>query len=290
LYPESDVKILAGCAPCQPFSSYRRIKEQHESWGLLYEFGKFVEFIQPEFVTMENVPRLKTYDSGSVFRDFYRLLEKNGYDITHNQFVYAPMYGVPQNRYRLILIASKWGKVKFLRPSHLQGSYRTVRDAIESLPSLDAGEVDESDAVHRTMSLSPKNLKRIQASKPGGTWNDWPEELLSPCHTKKSGSTYKNVYGRMLWDEPAPTITTQCYGFGNGRFGHPEQNRAISMREASLLQTFPPDYKFLDPTDEKPSVSKLAQMIGNAVPVALGRMIAKSIRLHIYKQRGWLRE
>lgn len=140
------------------------------------------------------------------------------------------------------------------------------------------------------MGLSPLNLARIQASKPGGTWLDWPDELRAVCHTKETGKWYGNVYGRMSWDEPSATITTQCCGFGNGRFGHPEQDRAISMREAALLQTFPLSYEFIDPSDDTPSISRIAQMIGNAVPVALARMIAKSIRLHICEHRGWLHQ
>ncbi len=112
-------------------------------------------------------------------------------------------------------------------------------------------------------------MRRIRVSKPGGTWRDWPQDLIAKCHLKKSGKTYPGVYGRMEWDKPSPTITTQCFGFGNGRFGHPEQDRAISLREAALLQTFPPAYQFLPP------------LIGNAVPVKLGQVIAHSILNHI---------
>ncbi|MEW5828696.1 MAG: DNA (cytosine-5-)-methyltransferase [Chloroflexota bacterium] len=287
-YPKNHLKILAGCAPCQPFSAYTRMNGKHRSWQLLYEFSKLIEAIQPEIVTMENVPRLKTYDEGSVLQDFLEALKKNGYFVEWDDRIYAPNYGVPQHRYRLILIASKLGPVEFLRPSHQSGNFRTVHDAIGFLETLKAGETSKSDHIHKTMGLSPTNLERIQVSKPGGTWFDWPDNLRAVCHTRETGRTYKNVYGRMSWKEPAPTITTQCYGYGNGRFGHPEQDRAISMREAALLQTFPPDYEFVEPSNKNPSVTKLAQMIGNAVPVALARMIAKSIRLHILQHRGWL--
>lgn len=289
-YPNDHIKILAGCAPCQPFSSYTRMNKPHESWGLLYEFGRLIRDVQPDIVTMENVPRLKTYDSGKVFYDFVRLLEENEFHVTYEPRIYAPDYGVPQHRYRLILIASKYGRVKFLRPSRRPGTYRTVRDVIGHLEPIPAGGTSQEDPVHRAMNLSPINLQRIRASRPGSTWREWPEELRAACHKKVTGKTYKNVYGRMSWDEPAPTITTQCYGFGNGRFGHPEQDRALSMREAALLQTFPPDYQFFDPLNGQPSISRLAMMIGNAVPVALARMIAKSIRLHILEHRGWLYE
>jgi DNA (cytosine-5)-methyltransferase 1 len=212
LYPEGDLKVLAGCAPCQPFSAYTRVQGKHQNWQLLYEFSDLVESIQPEIVTMENVPRLKSFDNGSVFQDFLKILDKHGYFVTWNSRIYAPDYGVPQHRYRLILIASKLGPIEFLRPSHYPGHYRTVRDAIGHLESLQVGETSIHDPLHKTMGLSPLNMKRIKVSKPGGTWFDWPDELRATCHTKETGKTYKNVYGRMLWDEPAPTITTQCYG------------------------------------------------------------------------------
>ena len=132
--------------------------------------------------------------------------------------------------------------------------------------------------------MSDLNQRRIRASKAGKTWRDWPDELRSECHRKYSGKTYPAVYGRMEWDRPSPTITTQCFGFGNGRFGHPSQNRAISLREAALLQTFPPEYEFVSP--ENPIVfSAVGRLIGNAVPVKLSQVIAQSILNHITKKK-----
>ncbi|HCN0800309.1 TPA: DNA cytosine methyltransferase, partial [Escherichia coli] len=111
-------------------------------------------------------------------------------------------------------------------------------------------------------------------------WDDWPEEIRADCHKKNSGATYKSVYGRMVWDDTSPTITTQCYGYGNGRFGHPEQNRAITLREAAILQSFPMDYKFLD--KETPfSFQKLGTMIGNAVPPIIGQIIGETFIRHV---------
>ena len=117
-------------------------------------------------------------------------------------------------------------------------------------------------------------MKRIKASKPGGTWKDWPEDLVAKCHTKESGKSYGGVYGRMEWDKPAPTMTTQCFGFGNGRFGHPSQHRAISLREAAIFQTFPKDYQFCD---GEFSIKSVGKMIGNAVPVRLGEVVGLSL-------------
>ncbi|MEH1955437.1 DNA cytosine methyltransferase [Nostoc sp.] len=143
-----------------------------------------------------------------------------------------------------------------------------------------AGQASKTDRLHQCSKLSPLNLQRIRASKPGGTWRDWSKDLIAKCHTKTSGKNYSGVYGRMEWDQPSPTITTQCFGFGNGRFGHPEQDRAISLREAALLQTFPADYEFVA-TDEPVVFAHVGRLIGNAVPVKLGKVIAQSILQHI---------
>jgi DNA (cytosine-5)-methyltransferase 1 len=123
-------------------------------------------------------------------------------------------------------------------------------------------------------------MQRIRASKPGGTWRDWESSLVAKCHRKKKGKTYPSVYGRMEWDAPSPTITTQFFGFGNGRFGHPKQNRAISLREGAILQSFPENYRFAQADGEYP-MKTIGRLIGNAVPVRLGQAIGKSILQHI---------
>ena len=136
--------------------------------------------------------------------------------------------------------------------------------------------------LHRSRELSDINKKRILQSKPGRTWKDWDEELRLPCHKKPSGESYTTVYGRMTWDDPAPTITTQFNNIGSGRFGHPVQHRALSLREGALLQTFPEDYKFIEP-DSPITVSRIASYIGNAVPVQLATVIGESIQKHVMK-------
>lgn len=273
MFGNSKLRLLAGCAPCQPFSTYsrksRKVKHD-EKWDLVSDFGRLVRDTQPEFVTMENVPQLLHYE---VFQNF--LADLKHYSISWSVINCAD-YGVPQSRKRLVLIASKLGKVELLTPDRLEENNSTVRKAISHLSPLEAGSCDPKDRLHTASSLSEINLKRIRASKPGGTWRDWDESLLAPCHRKQSGQTYPSVYGRMKWDAPAPTITTQCFGYGNGRFGHPEQHRAISLREAAILQTFPEDYIFLPP--EEPVIfDKLGRLIGNAVPVRLGEIVARSI-------------
>jgi DNA (cytosine-5)-methyltransferase 1 len=156
----------------------------------------------------------------------------------------------------------------------------TVEHAIAGLPPLQAGDADPDDPLHVAASLSRLNLARMKASKPGGTWRDWPIEMVAGCHQSESGKTYPSVYGRMEWTKPAPTMTTQCYGFGNGRFGHPEQDRAISLREAAILQSFPRRYKFVR-RGEQVGMRTLGRLIGNAVPVKLGSAIGKSIMKHL---------
>lgn len=265
--------VLAGCAPCQPFSTYKQRYEEDPQWGLVHKFAELAVEVQPDFVTMENVPALLKYKGGTVFEHFRQSLMSAGYTVDW-AVAKCEQFGVPQKRRRLVVIASKSGLHGPLRPTHT--SYLTVRDAISKMKLLRAGDIDPNDPLHAAASLSEINLKRIRASKPGGTWLDWPEELRAPCHRRATGNTYRGVYARMSWEEPAPTMTTQCYGYGNGRFGHPEQDRAISLREAAILQSFPAEYEFL-PTSERLSFAEVGRWIGNAVPVKLAEAIGHSI-------------
>ncbi|MDK4516849.1 DNA cytosine methyltransferase [Fusobacterium necrophorum] len=277
LFGSVDTKILVGCAPCQPFSSHQKDKfnrKKHKDWGLLYEFLRLVKETSPDIVSMENVPNLQKEE---VFFHFVEGLEKEGYFVTfrvHN----ASNYGVPQRRNRLLLLASKRGEISFL---NLKEEEVTVRDTIANLPVINAGnKINLADPIHISSSLTEINLKRIRHSKPNGTWKDWSENLLPNCYKKKSGKSYTSVYGRMSWDEVSPTLTTQFTQYGTGRFGHPEQDRAISLREGALLQSFPRDYEFIKP-GEKFSSSNVAKHIGNAVPPKLGEYIGKCILFHI---------
>ena len=275
-YKGADFTLLAGCAPCQPFSSYSqsgRNSDYNSQWPLVSSFGRLVNKIKPDLVTMENVPQLADHP---VFQQFLKSL--SGYKKWW-QVVECSSIGIPQTRKRLVLLASRLGSPSFEIPKE-HARRVTVRDTIGALPPINAGDRDPEDALHTSSSLSPLNLSRIRASHPGGTWRDWPEELQASCHRKDSGATYPSVYGRMEWDQPAPTITTQCFGYGNGRFGHPDQDRAISLREAAMLQTFPKSYKFVPPSAPI-KFNKLGRLIGNAVPVRLGEIIANSLVAHV---------
>ncbi len=279
-----DVKVLVGCAPCQPFSRHRKDKkhrERHKDWGLLAQFGRLAEEVMPDYVSMENVPELL---KESVFSDFVGTLKRLGYSVDFN-IVNAEEYGVPQHRKRLLLLASKEGVINLVDHICSEDHVVTVRDAIGDLPPVKAGGVDAFDPLHTASALSELNLKRIRASRPNGTWRDWPSELRLECHKKTSGKTYPSVYGRMAWDGTSPTITTQYYMYGTGRFGHPEQDRALTLREGAVLQSFPRDYKFVKP-GERLSRRAIARHIGNAVPPKLGEALGKSILLACSRHRG----
>ncbi len=281
-FGEGKLKLLAGCAPCQTFSTYNLKKRNAESqnangrWFLLNEFARMVKLLLPELVTMENVPGLAEQD---VFENFKNTLEELGYKVNHT-IVDCVEYGIPQRRRRLVLLASRLGEIRLLTPEECNATPLTVRDAIGDQPPLEAGGKDPNDPMHQCPRLSPLNIRRIRASKPGSSWRDWPKELIAECHKKDTGCTYGSVYGRMSWDEPSPTMTTQFFGFGNGRFGHPEQDRAISLREGALLQTFPKSYQFI-PEGQAMNQRVVGRMIGNAVPVKLGKIIGLSIKQHV---------
>lgn len=285
LFNEAEVRILAGCAPCQPFSTYTQRYDTvgNPQWKLLYEFERLVKSVQPDLVIMENVPNIEKH---KVYMDFVSALQMYGYFVW-NEVINCADYGLPQRRRRMILLASKFGSIELIERTHSKP--RTVREAIGHLPPITAGGFCHFDPLHTAAKLSEINLERIRASRPGGTWKDWPKHLIAECHKRNSGNTYQSVYGRMGWDEPSPTITTQFYCFGSGRFGHPEQDRALSLREGAILQGFPESYSFV-PEGTKINFKNLGRMIGNAVPVTLGKIVGKSIMYHLQKNFSWVIE
>ena len=267
-YRGADITVLAGCAPCQPFSAHtRRMKNAPpDDCSLLKEFGRLVKEGTPDLISMENVPGLSKH---AVFDEFCKTLKDLGYEYKYD-ILSALDYGVPQRRKRLVLLASKIGEISLPKPVKKK---RTVADLIRGIPAIKDGETLESDPAHTALLLSEKNRQRIRQSKPGGSWRDWDKNLVSDCHRK---AYYPAPYGRMRWDAPAPTITTQFCYYSTGRFGHPKQHRAISVREGALLQTFPKDYKLVE--KEHPLIMrKMARHIGNAVPVSLAKAIGTSI-------------
>lgn len=277
LFTKDEARILVGCAPCQPFSSYNQ-KNDDPNWKLLSAFGRLIDGVRPDVVSMENVPQLVKFRGGQTFEKFLSVLEGADYHVSYG-VLYGPDFGMAQTRSQLVLVASRWGKIQLPRPTHRK-EYRTVRDAIGHLPPLKHGETCDADRLHCASRLSPLNARRIVAAKPGGTWRDWNADLVADCHRIEKGKGYSSVYGRMSWSSPSPTITTQFFGFGNGRFGHPEQNRALSLREGALLQGFPAEYEFVK-AGERVQFKKIGRLIGNAVPVNLATAIAKTVRSHV---------
>jgi len=290
LYPwNADVTVLGACAPCQPYSTMGHARgtdtEDHDKWGLLNAIREIVEYVEPDIVVTENVLQVR---DDEVYLRFEGRLKELGYAINtdDNKSVYCPEYGIPQKRKRWVMVAAKDCQIQLPEPLYTDESmYPTVRDAIGHLPSLQAGEQHPDFELHRARSLSETNLERIRNMKPGGDWTLWEERgldhLLADCHKKDSGRSYKSPYSRMRPDEPAPTITTQFYNYGSGRFGHynTEQNRALSVLEGALLQTFPQDYEFYEAWNDV-GIKSLGQLIGNAVPPRLGEVVGHAICEH----------
>ena len=263
--------LLAGCPPCQGFSTIRTKNGHHRVEDprndLVLKFQKFVEALRPRCVMMENVPGL-AYDKRFIV--FQKKMQKLGYFGNH-RILNAAEYNVPQRRRRLIYLAGLGIEIPF---GHKSRKIKKVKDAISGLPK--AGE--SGDPVHdMSENRTQKVLEIIRhIPKNGGSRRDLPKEYQLKCHKRCNG--FKDVYGRMAWNEVAPTITGGCFNPSKGRFLHPEEDRAITIREAAMLQGFPRGYKF-PITDNK---SALALMIGNALPppfiAAHGRSIKRVLR------------
>lgn len=265
--------IFVGCSPCQYYSNIKTNKEK--SCGtrlLLADFQEFVDYYRPGYVFIENVPGLDK-NPESPLGKFKTFLAKNGY-VFDDDVLNAKYYGVPQKRRRYVLIATRIKNAIKLPDKDLE-NIKTVKQAIgdyEKFPPINQGEKDSSTFIHSSAGLSEINLKRIKNTPhDGGGRLDWKDKKLQPaCYTNHNGHT--DVYGRLYWDKPSPTITTRFVSYSNGRYGHPEQDRAISLREGATLQSFPEDYIFY--SDRQGTIAK---MIGNAVPPKLAQAIGKAL-------------
>jgi DNA (cytosine-5)-methyltransferase 1 len=259
--------VLAGCPPCQAFSALRTLNGglvvHHKDKDLLFQFLRFVKALRPKVVMVENVPGLAA-DKRTI--RFCAKLARLGYE-SEFKVLDAALYGVPQRRRRMILLASRRNSIKFATGSR---THMTVRDAIEGLPKPG----NSGDFIHDLPETRTQRMKdRIRNTpRDGGSRAAWPRKFRLLCHDECNG--FKDVYGRMSWDDVAPTITTGCFNPSKGRFLHPVQNRAITLREAALLQGFPKRYKF----PEAAGKCAVAMMIGNALPPPFIAAHARCIR------------
>lgn len=267
--------LFSGCAPCQPFSKQNRSKSSADSRrSLLGEFGRFVEHWLPEYVFVENVPGLQRIQVRSgPLATFIRLLRRLGYSV-QSDVLPASAFGVPQTRQRLVLLASLVAPIQLPLRTHGDAfaAVSTVRDWIGDLAPLAAGRTHPDDPDHQSAQLTEVNLRRIRATPEGGGRDSWPADLWLPCHRGHEG--HSDVYGRLAWDRPASGLTTRCISYSNGRFGHPSQDRGLSVREAACLQTFPRSFRFVG------SMSSKAKQVGNAVPPLMAQRFAEQVREH----------
>ncbi len=268
---EEDI-LFAACAPCQPFSSQRKPYTTSRGAQLLKEFSRLVESMQPTFVLIENVPGMARVQGFSTYRRFLKTLKSNDYRYDW-KVLDAKHFGVPQNRRRLVLIANKKGPITLPQPTFGENlrPFSTVRETIDHFPQIGAGETHTHVPNHVAASVSPLNLNRLRKTPhDGGDRRAWPQSIWLNCH-KGPYSGHTDAYGRLSWDKPAPTLTGRCNSLSNGRYGHPDQDRAISLREAASLQSFPKNYIFFG------SNKHIAMQIGNAVPVKLAKRLGEHI-------------
>lgn len=284
-----EMYLLAGCPPCQNFSlqnRQNREKTEEEKKGLLLEFLRIIKEVYPPFILMENVPGIKTANKGKILNEFITRLKNDNCNKIDQQYnvvcdiLNAADYGVPQTRKRFVLHAVRKDVFEIMKKikidislpkqthsrdgSNKLSKWITVWDKISDLPKIKAGQRYSDDKIknHDCANLSPLNIQRIEWIRShGGSRSSLPSKMVLNCHEKYQG--HKDVYGVMDKNKPAPTLTGGCISYSKGRFGHPTQNRAISIREAARLQTFPDDFEFGN------SITKAALQIGNAVPVRL---------------------
>jgi DNA (cytosine-5)-methyltransferase 1 len=270
-----DSLIMIGCSPCQHWTKINTEKGKSEpSKNLLLDFTRFVRYYKPGYIVIENVPGIESRPEISGLHKFLSFLDANNYNY-ENSILDMSRFGIPQKRLRFVLLATRNpNDIHF--PNEVN-KIKTLKDVIKGLPRISPGGQDKEKSLHRCSQLSEKNRKRLKVTpKNGGTrlaWQDDPELQINAYRGKDT--IFRDVYGRMKWNVPAPTITTRFNSISNGRFGHPSQSRAISLLEGALLQTFKKTYLFLEKSD-----FVIAKHIGNAVPPLFAKQLAKSIKSH----------
>jgi len=269
--------LVSACAPCQPYSTLASTDRRHPERTLLLRLLPFLDELKPPFVLVENVPGLKSHHApAGTFARFCKALRSRGFHISI-AIVDCQDFGVPQRRRRLVIMGSRLAPITIPRPSHGRRAGRlppsTVAEWISHFPPVNAGERHAQVPNHQASALTELNLRRLQATPEGGGRANWPEDLWLACHSGHDG--HSDVYGRMRWDAPAPVLTTKCTSISNGRFGHPSQDRPISVREAAALQTFPDDFVF------EGGIKSETRQVGNAVPVLLAQRLGEAFLQHL---------
>lgn len=268
-----ELDLLAGGPPCQGFSVQRIGSDYDVRNHLVEEYISKVIVIRPKLFLLENVPGIEGKRGKRILHQALKQVEYAGYFI-HEKILDAQDYGVPQRRRRVVIVGERKDHEApmFVYPVPT-GHKVTVRDTIAMLPVPPAdGSEHPEVSLHRRDKLSATNIARIQHLMPGQGRDYLPPELLADCHRLSSNTIgHRNVYGRMPWDDVAPTITARFDSFTRGMFGHPEQDRSISLREGALLQTFPMDFTFCGNKVE------VARQIGNAVPVKMAKAIGEQL-------------
>jgi DNA (cytosine-5)-methyltransferase 1 len=271
---DDDKLILIGCSPCQYYSIINTSREKSkESKDLLMDFKRFVEYYNPGYVLVENVPGIVT-NKESILPDFLNFLHKKGYTVKY-KIVDMSYYGVPQSRKRFSLIASRIDRnIELPKPDEKQALLEDFIGVKNGFQPIKAGHKDETDFKHTVSGLNKICIKRVKKTPQNGgsrlAWKD-DEELQLECFRGKD-NCFKDTFGRMCWKRPASTITTKFFNISNGRFVHPDEDRPISLREGATLQTFPKDYVF-----KTTSIAATAKIIGNAVPPEYARRVGLTI-------------
>lgn len=277
LKKNDDELILIGCSPCQFWSIINTDKtKSSKSKNLLVEFSRFVKYFRPGYVVVENVPGVLRRKDESGLNEFIEWLKCNGYTNPHFKVHNVNDYGVPQSRKRFTLIATRISEEE-IKPIELEGNKVVVRDVLgvdNGFVKIEPGHSDNSDFLHTVPNISDINKRRLKkVEKDGGNRLGFANdpELQLKCFEGKDDS-FKDTFGRLWWNRPSPTITTKFFSISNGRFVHPEEDRALSLREGATLQSFPLSFKF-----KGKSVANIARMIGNAVPPKYATALGKAI-------------
>lgn len=278
----NEITLMAGCPPCQGFSTltnkYHREDPRND---LVLEMARIIEETNPKIVMMENVPGLATRGK-AILDKFIQKIESNGY-VVNKKVLQLANYGVPQSRRRFVLLAGKGFFVPLPKPTHCKKGdekcglkpWITLRSVLKNVEEpITLSRAKENGGPkrfnwHVVRDLKEVTKKRLKILKIGKDRLSLPKCLRPNCH-KSSSEGFQNVYGRMTWNQTPPTMTGGCTTFCKGRFGHPKKNRTISVREAALIQTFPKSYEF-----DTEYMDLACDMVGNALPPKFAKLAAK---------------